>query len=46
MITLEVPAVAALSDALHIEFPGRALVTVENGVYAALVRVVLENLQR
>lgn len=46
MITPEAPAVAASSGAIHIELPGRALVTVENGVDAALVRVVLESLQR
>lgn len=46
MITLEAPAVAGSSGAIHIELLGRALVTVENGVDAALVRVVLESLQR
>ena len=46
MIALDAPAVAASSGAIHIELPGRALVTVKNGVDAALVRVVLESLQR
>ena len=46
MITPEAPAVAASAGAIHIELPGRALVTVENGVDAALVRAVLESLQR
>ena len=46
MIMPEAPSVAASSGAIHIESPGRGLVTVENGVDAALVRVVLESLQR
>jgi transposase len=34
------------SGSIHIELPGRALVSVENGVDAALVRAVLESLLR
>lgn len=33
------------SGAIHIEFPGRALVSVEGSVDAALVRAVLESLR-
>lgn len=32
--------------AIHIEIPGRALVRVESGAHAAVVRAVLESLQR
>jgi transposase len=45
-ITPEAPPVALSSGSIHIELPGRALVTVENGVDAGLVRVVLESLLR
>ena len=38
-------AVAPSSGAIHIEFPGRALVSVEGGADAALVRTVLESLR-
>lgn len=40
-----VSAVAPLSGAIHIEFPGRALVSMEGHVDAALARVVLESLR-
>jgi transposase len=36
---------APSSGAIHIEFPGRALVSVEDNADAALVRVVLESLR-
>ena len=36
---------APLSGAIHIEFPGRALVSVEGRVETALVRAVLESLR-
>lgn len=36
---------ARSSGAIHIEFPGRALVSVEGSVEAALVRAVLESLR-
>jgi len=36
---------APSSGAIHIEFPGRALVSVEGSVDAALVRAVLESLR-
>jgi transposase len=37
--------VAPSNGAIHIEFPGRALVSVEGRVEAALVRAVLESLR-
>lgn len=39
-----VSAAAPSSGAIHIEFPGRALVSVEGRVDAALVRIVLTTL--
>jgi transposase len=42
----EVPAVAASAGMIHIEFPGRALVSVEGCADPALVRAVLESLKR
>ena len=36
---------APFSGAIHIEFPGRALISVEGRVEAALVRAVLESLR-
>jgi transposase len=42
----EVSAVPAPCGSIHIELPGRALVSVEAGVDAALVRAVLESLLR
>jgi transposase len=38
-------AAAPSSGAIHIEFPGRALVSLEGRVEAALVRAVLESLR-
>ena len=40
-----VSAAAPSNGAIHIEFPSRALVSVEGRVEAALVRAVLESLQ-
>ena len=40
-----VSASAPSSGAIHIEFPGRALVSVEGCVDAALVRIVVESLR-
>lgn len=40
-----VSAAAPSSESIHIEFPGRALVTVEGRADAALVRAVLESLR-
>ena len=37
---------APSSEAIHIEFPGRALVTVEGRADASLVRAVLESLRQ
>ena len=34
------------SGAIHIEFPGRALISVESGADSALVRCVLESLRK
>jgi len=34
------------SGSIHIEFPGRALVSVENGADAVLLRSILESLRR
>jgi hypothetical protein len=42
----EVAPVAASSGSIHIELPGRALVSVESGVDPALVRAVLGSLVR
>ena len=42
----EVPAVAASAGMIHIEFPGRALVSVEGCADPALVRAVLDSLKR
>jgi len=42
----DVPAVAASAGMIHIEFPGRALVSVEGCADPALVRAVLESLKR
>ena len=46
--TMELEVAPALdsSRSIHIELPGRALVTVESGVDTALVRAVLESLLR
>ena len=41
----KVSVAAPLGGAIHIEFPGRALVSVEGNADAALVRVVLEGLR-
>jgi transposase len=43
---LEVAPAPYSSRSIHIELPGRALVTVESGVDTALVRAVLESLLR
>lgn len=42
----EIAAPASPSGSIHIELPGRALVNIESGVEAALVRAVLETLLR
>ena len=42
----DVPAVATSAGMIHIEFPGRALVSVEGCADPALVRAVLESLKR
>jgi transposase len=42
----EVAPVATPSGSIHIELPGRALVSLESGVDPALVRTVLESLLR
>lgn len=41
----DVSAAARSSGSIHIEFPGRALVSVESRADAALVRAVLESLR-
>jgi transposase len=43
---LEVAPPSYSSRSIHIELPGRALLTVESGVDTALVRAVLESLLR
>ena len=40
------PASSSCTGSIHIELPGRALVTVEAGVDTAVVRAVLESLVR
>ena len=45
-IAPEITAPASPSGSIHIELPGRALVNIESGVDAALVRAVLESLLR
>lgn len=42
----KVAPVAAPSGSIHIELPGRTLVSLESGVDPALVRTVLESLLR
>ena len=42
----EVTPIATPSGSIHIELPGRALVSVESGVDPALVRAVLGSLLR
>ena len=42
----EIASVVTPSGSIHIEFPGRALVSVESGVDPALVRAVLGSLLR
>jgi hypothetical protein len=34
------------SGSIHIEFPGRALISVESGADAALLRSILESLRK
>ena len=46
MVTPEAVPIADSSGSIHIELPGRGLVTVENGVDPALVRAVLGSLLR
>jgi transposase len=36
----------AASGSIHIEFPGRAMITVESGADSALVRSILESLRK
>lgn len=45
-IVPEITAPASPSGSIHIELPGRALVNIESGVDAALVRAILESLLR
>ena len=40
------PVQASSGGSIHIEFPGRALVTIETGVDAALAGAVIERLAR
>jgi transposase len=40
------PEPPATSGSIHIEFPGRALISVESGADPALVRSILESLRR
>lgn len=44
--SLEEPATAACSGAIHIELPGRAMITAESGADMRLLRVVLESLRQ
>jgi len=37
---------SATSGSIHIEFPGRAMISVENGADAALLRSILESLRK
>ena len=46
MVTPEAVPAADCSGSIHIELPGRGLVTIENGVDPALVRAVLGSLLR
>lgn len=46
MVTPESTPAADCSGSIHVELPGRGLVTVENGVDPELVRAVLESLLR
>jgi transposase len=45
-IASELASPASSSGSIHIELPGRALVSIESGVEASLVRAVLESLVR
>lgn len=45
-INTEGVSAAAVSGSIHIELPGRAVISVESGVDVALVRAVLESLRR
>jgi hypothetical protein len=40
------PEPAAPTGAIHIEFPGRATISVENGADGSLLRTILENLRQ
>ena len=40
------PEPAALTGAIHIEFPGRATIRVENGADGSLLRTILESLRQ
>ena len=46
VMAAEAVPVPVSSGSIHIELPGRALVSVESGVYPALVRAVLGSLLR
>ena len=46
MVTAEALPAADSSGSIHVELPGRGLVTIENGVDPALVRAVLGSLLR
>jgi transposase len=46
MVTAEAAPVAGSCGSIHIELPGRGLVTIENGVDPTLVRAVLGSLLR
>ena len=37
---------SASSGSIHIEFPGRAMISVESGADAALLRTILESLRK
>ena len=40
------PAEAACSGSIHIELPGRAMISVESGADHALIRTILESLRK
>jgi len=46
LVASEQPALAPPSGAIHIEFPGRAAISVERGADRALLRTILESLCR
>lgn len=44
--SLEQPAAAVCSGAIHIELPGRAMITAESGADMRLLRLILESLRQ